>query len=723
MIPVLVTFVLYVYVVHQANEQSDRLHESMLAKVQADMDARLLSARSVESRLYIDSDVRSLSYVEGEMQNTHAMPQVRLFQELNSLVLSNEAVSGIFVYFPQAHKIVSTNGNMDLSMYYSLYYDENCISQEEFEKLITEKHHYDIHIIRAKGGTFQMIMLLSLPSAGDQKLSFSIGMILSSGMLRSQMTLSEFSTTETQLYLCTQSGSLYNPADGLIEAGNIPDRELAGMIPRFSGESVRMTARESDQTNIRYLMITPERLIHEDVRKLHFVIVLGLLLSIFTGLLLSKHLTTRNFDPVDQLLRTIRSGDGKNGSGTGEDDLVWANREVERLYRDSVNNEQLLKDSRRQVRDYCLLQLLTRGYTERPELLRLSAEAYGVVILKVLDAKDINETELALRTSILRSLFEDHISPRYTAETLEWGDTAVALISVPDQSEDPLPFFREAAEKTQTTVETSLHFSCAVYIGPVAESVRDIPAAYRAAGELDEYRSLLDTNLITASEIEDMQSRYDFSAEDEEKLKNAVSIGDEESALTLIRDVFERNRKAGISVDLYWCLVYAMTGVLIRGANSGGLQDTVTRLRLHTVLMNCRPGNDTEKTLAGLTADICREIVRSRTDTDGDRSFCAELENFIRGRFTDPDLNISTVSHQFNLTPAYLSTRYKRQTGRSLLDLINTSRLDLAEELLKNGATVAEAAERSGFRDSGNLIRAFKKKKGITPGQVRQQGN
>ena len=47
--------------------------------------------------------------------------------------------------------------------------------------------------------------------------------------------------------------------------------------------------------------------------------------------------------------------------------------------------------------------------------------------------------------------------------------------------------------------------------------------------------------------------------------------------------------------------------------------------------------------------------------------------------------------------------------------------MDFAEELLKKGVSVSEAAERSGFRDSAGFIRAFKKKKGITPGQLKRE--
>lgn len=71
------------------------------------------------------------------------------------------------------------------------------------------------------------------------------------------------------------------------------------------------------------------------------------------------------------------------------------------------------------------------------------------------------------------------------------------------------------------------------------------------------------------------------------------------------------------------------------------------------------------------------------------------------------------------MTPAYLSSIYKKGTGESLLKFINQTRIDEAERLLSEGVSVVEVAERAGFRDSSTFIRIFKKYTGVTPGQLK----
>ena len=47
-------------------------------------------------------------------------------------------------------------------------------------------------------------------------------------------------------------------------------------------------------------------------------------------------------------------------------------------------------------------------------------------------------------------------------------------------------------------------------------------------------------------------------------------------------------------------------------------------------------------------------------------------------------------------------------------------RITKAEQLLKQGSSVTETAEKVGFRESGTFIRVFKKYMGVTPGQLKK---
>ena len=98
---------------------------------------------------------------------------------------------------------------------------------------------------------------------------------------------------------------------------------------------------------------------------------------------------------------------------------------------------------------------------------------------------------------------------------------------------------------------------------------------------------------------------------------------------------------------------------------------------------------------------------------------CIRDSTYIQENYGDQNLNVSQIGEFFHMTPAYLSSVYKRCTGESLLQVLIQTRIEAAERLLADGVSVVETAERVGFRDSSTFIRTFKKSTGATPGQLK----
>ena len=118
---------------------------------------------------------------------------------------------------------------------------------------------------------------------------------------------------------------------------------------------------------------------------------------------------------------------------------------------------------------------------------------------------------------------------------------------------------------------------------------------------------------------------------------------------------------------------------------------------------------------------MAEQIGREKTGEGSSQNqiLCQEVLAYIRANYSDPDLNISQTGQHFRMTPAYLSSIFRKETGESLLKVITMTRVSEAEKLLKAGASVVEAGEKVGFRDSSTFIRTFKKYTGVTPGQIK----
>lgn len=96
-----------------------------------------------------------------------------------------------------------------------------------------------------------------------------------------------------------------------------------------------------------------------------------------------------------------------------------------------------------------------------------------------------------------------------------------------------------------------------------------------------------------------------------------------------------------------------------------------------------------------------------------------DVKNYIRGNYTDPDLNVNRVADEFGKNPSYLSRSFLRLTGTSILDYIHYYRIQEAKILIGRGVTLANAAAAVGYSNVLTMSRAFKKYEGTTPGKLR----
>ena len=72
--------------------------------------------------------------------------------------------------------------------------------------------------------------------------------------------------------------------------------------------------------------------------------------------------------------------------------------------------------------------------------------------------------------------------------------------------------------------------------------------------------------------------------------------------------------------------------------------------------------------------------------------------------------------------PSYLSALFKQETGSTLIDYINTQRVNRAAQLLvQNNHTIAAVAEEVGILDVNYFTKIFKKTLGVTPTRYRRE--
>ena len=84
------------------------------------------------------------------------------------------------------------------------------------------------------------------------------------------------------------------------------------------------------------------------------------------------------------------------------------------------------------------------------------------------------------------------------------------------------------------------------------------------------------------------------------------------------------------------------------------------------------------------------------------------------------DLSIGRLADLCFISPGYLSTLFKRETGVTLVSYINSQRIDRAAHLLTSTQlSIAAIAEQVGITDVNYFTKLFKKAMHITPSRFR----
>ncbi len=131
--------------------------------------------------------------------------------------------------------------------------------------------------------------------------------------------------------------------------------------------------------------------------------------------------------------------------------------------------------------------------------------------------------------------------------------------------------------------------------------------------------------------------------------------------------------------------------------------------------------------LESKTSPVCQDLMRAvigllqpaLSGTDGNK-YVQMLRLRIIDRFTDPALQMQDLQDDMPINPDYLRRLFRQEHGMAPHEYLIKLRLDHAAHLLRyEGASVSEAAFRSGFYDPLYFSRLFRRQMGTPPSQWR----
>ena len=115
------------------------------------------------------------------------------------------------------------------------------------------------------------------------------------------------------------------------------------------------------------------------------------------------------------------------------------------------------------------------------------------------------------------------------------------------------------------------------------------------------------------------------------------------------------------------------------------------------------------------------DAARKQERTEAQNAAIAEVLRYIHANYAR-DFGLDELSKLVDMSPAYLSDLFKRNTGTSYVKYLTGVRMNNACRMLLRGERASAVAAQVGYRDYNYFCKVFKKHVGLTPSEYRDGG-
>ena len=99
-----------------------------------------------------------------------------------------------------------------------------------------------------------------------------------------------------------------------------------------------------------------------------------------------------------------------------------------------------------------------------------------------------------------------------------------------------------------------------------------------------------------------------------------------------------------------------------------------------------------------------------------------QIKEFIQQNYAAPSLSVPDVSEHVHLSPSYVCTVFKNETGQTLNQYLTDYRIKMSKQFLSDPRyKIADISSKVGYSDGNYYSKAFKKIVGLSPSEYREK--
>ena len=326
----------------------------------------------------------------------------------------------------------------------------------------------------------------------------------------------------------------------------------------------------------------------------------------------------------------------------------------------------------------------------------------------------------------LKNMAEEEIPERFRFRLQIYSGEVVLVTELSDESQlrdltDILGKF--AAHATRL-------FNCPVTagIGTVCESPLGLKASFESARDAVSYRRIYGASrAISMNEV-----KREMIPDGGEKLTElsvsailkAIRLGSETELNDAISEYEKKLFSSDIGASAYRVLILELVCAVGRFAIESGIrvEKAFDYAGHEKDIFELFRFLDDRDRLEDWIREVCLELRKNLKESrkKNTLSFVTQAETFIAENYSTPDLGVDEVCRHLNISSAYFSSIFKKETGKTFVTYLTDIRMEKAAEMLIAGNEKTYiVAEAVGFTDPNYFSYVFKKQYGVSPSKYR----
>ena len=326
-----------------------------------------------------------------------------------------------------------------------------------------------------------------------------------------------------------------------------------------------------------------------------------------------------------------------------------------------------------------------------------------------------------LLTVSVKKLAEEQLTEKWGCKAVTYLGDILLITQLPDV--DDITHFTDDMDRFCKMAKRVCKACVTAGIGHICNQLGQLSLSYQGAKNATSYRVLYgNTRAINIAEM-DPHENVDEHWEEAyiQKILKKVKMGEREPLEEAIEEFTVQMAKTKMSLQNYRILVMELIAEIFRFGSNHEINMEEVFGENSDVYNQALQLESTEDLGAWLTENCIRmqrQITNERQDTT--KSFVTRAIEYVKENYAKQDLSIETICSYLNVSAAYFSTVFKKETGKTFINYLTDYRMEQAVELLlTRDEKTYVIAEKVGYSDPNYFSYVFKKQFGMSPSKYK----